>query len=398
MTMPTAPGPSPQAEPPLVVHVVYRFDTGGLENGVANLINHMPPQAYRHAVVAITEVVPGFAARIRREGVRFASLHKAAGHGAKAWPGLLRVLRELQPAIVHTRNLAALEMQPVAWWAGVRGRVHGEHGRDVEDLDGSSRKHQWIRRAFQPFVHRTIALSKDLQSYLEQRVGLDRSRVAQIYNGVDTRRFCPADGGLRVALDASPFNDPSLWVVGAVGRMQTVKDQPLLARAFVEALRNDPDGTRHWRLVMVGEGPLRAESETIVTAAGLGERTWFAGERADVPNVMRSLSCFVLPSLAEGISNTILEAMASGLPVVATRVGGNAELVQHGVTGLIVPPADPQAMAAALRQAASEAALANWGRAGRAEVERRFSLDSMVAAYQGVYDDVLRGRGLRPTH
>ncbi|MFN9952553.1 MAG: sugar transferase, partial [bacterium] len=99
-------------------------------------------------------------------------------------------------------------------------------------------------------MHRTIALSKDLQSYLEQRVGLDRSRVAQIYNGVDTRRFCPADGGLRVALDASPFNDPSLWVVGAVGRMQTVKDQPLLARAFVEALRNDPEGTRHWRLVM----------------------------------------------------------------------------------------------------------------------------------------------------
>jgi sugar transferase (PEP-CTERM/EpsH1 system associated) len=380
-----------------VAHIVFRFDTGGLENGLVNLINHMPPRAYRHAVVAITEVVPGFAARIRREGVHFVSLHKPAGHGTEAWPRLLRALRQLRPAIVHTRNLAALEMQPVAWWAGVQGRVHGEHGRDVEDLDGSSRKHQWIRRAFQPFVHRTIALSQDLQSYLEQRVGLNPARLTQIYNGVDAQHFCPPQGA-RGPLEGSPFNDASLWVVGTVGRMQVVKDQVLLARAFVQALRADPAGTRQWRLVMVGEGPLRAEAEAIVSAARLGDRAWFAGERADVPNVMRSLSCFVLPSLAEGISNTILEAMASGLPVVATRVGGNAELVKHGATGLVVPPADPQAMAAALRRAASEAALANWGRAGRAEVERRFSLDSMVAAYQGVYDDVLGSRGRRSTH
>jgi sugar transferase (PEP-CTERM/EpsH1 system associated) len=398
MTLPTALAPAPQAEPPLVVHVVYRFDTGGLENGLVNLINHMPAQAYRHAVVALTDVVPAFAARIRRPGVHLAALHKPAGHGAKAWPGLLRVLRELRPAIVHTRNLAALEMQPVAWWAGVPGRVHGEHGRDVEDLDGSSRKHQLIRRAFQPFVHRTIALSQDLQAYLEQRVGLSPSRLSQIYNGVDAQRFSPPPQGRRGVLEGSPFNDPALWVVGTVGRMQVVKDQPLLARAFVQAVRDDPERTRPWRLVMVGEGPLRAEAEAIVADAGLAERAWFPGERGDVPNVMRSLSCFALPSLAEGISNTILEAMASGLPVVATRVGGNAELVRHGATGLIVPPADPQAMATALRQAASEAGPASWGQAGRVEVERRFSLDSMVAAYQGVYDHVLGRPGQRSTH
>ena len=94
--------------PPLIVHVVFRFDTGGLENGGVNLINHMPMRAYRHAVVALTEVVPGFAQRVRRDDVEYASLHKRPGHGAALYPRLLRLFREMRPGIVHTRNLAAL--------------------------------------------------------------------------------------------------------------------------------------------------------------------------------------------------------------------------------------------------------------------------------------------------
>jgi sugar transferase (PEP-CTERM/EpsH1 system associated) len=377
------------ARPPLVVHVVYRFDTGGLENGVVNLINHMPSQAYRHAVVALTEVAPAFARRVHQPGVEFVSLHKPPGGGAQAWPAMVRLLRRLAPAVVHTRNLAALEMQPAAWWARVPVRVHGEHGRDVEDLDGSSRKHQWIRRAYRPFVHRTIALSSDLERYLVQRVGFAGRHISQIYNGVDASRFRPTALGLRVPIEGCPFTDPSLWLLGTVGRMQTVKAQTLLAEAFGQAVRADPAATAHWRLVFVGEGPLRGACEALVAAAGLQDRVWFAGERADVPNVMQGLSCFVLPSLAEGISNTILEAMATGLPVVATDVGGNAELVQHGVTGFIVSPGDAQALAEGLHRAAADAARQGWGRAGREEVERRFSLEAMVAAYRGVYDSLL---------
>ena len=104
---------------PLVLHVVYRFDTGGLENGVVNLINHLPAYAYRHAVVALTEVVPGFTQRIRRNDVSFVSLHKPPGHGAKIYPQLTQVIRQLRPDVVHTRNLAALECQVPAWWCRV---------------------------------------------------------------------------------------------------------------------------------------------------------------------------------------------------------------------------------------------------------------------------------------
>ena len=380
--------------PPLVVHVVYRFDTGGLENGVVNLINHMPAAAYRHAVVALTEVVPSFAARIRRDDVPFVSLHKPPGHGVKLYPRLLRLLREWRPAIVHTRNLAALECQVPAALAGVPVRIHGEHGRDVDDPDGSVRRYQWLRRAYRPFVHRYVALSRELSSYLEHRVGVPPQRIAQIYNGVDLTRF-DRPGATRVAPPGCPFNAPELFVAGTVGRMQTVKAQPLLAQAFVQALQLQPALRQRLRLVMVGDGPLRAQAQAVLDAAGVADLAWLPGERADVPDVMRGLDCFVLPSLAEGISNTILEAMACALPVLATEVGGNAELVVAGRTGRLVPAGDVQALAAGLVDMAGErAGAAAMGRAGRERVEQQFSLRSMVASYQSLYDRMLAERSM----
>jgi glycosyltransferase involved in cell wall biosynthesis len=131
-----------------------------------------------------------------------------------------------------------------------------------------------------------------------------------------------------------------------------------------------------------------------VRELGLGERIWMAGSRGDIPELMRGLDVFVLPSLAEGISNTILEAMACGLPVIATAVGGNPELVEEGRTGLLVPPADPAAMARAMETCALDADLRRGaGAAGRARAEQRFSLDAMVQAYLGVYDRLCETRG-----
>lgn len=371
---------------PLVAHVLYRFDTGGLENGVVNLVNRMT--GMRHVVIALTECVPAFCRRVQRDDVRFVSLHHAGGHGTRLYPALLRTLRELQPDIVHTRNLAALEMQPAAWWAGVRARVHGEHGRDVEDVDGSNRKLQWVRRAYRPFVQQYIALSRDLAGYLGQRVGVPASRITQIYNGVDARRFSPPES--RQPIPGCPFTEPGLFLVGTVGRMQTVKAQPLLARAFVQALHEAPALRDRLRLVLVGDGALRAECEAVLRDGGVADSAWLAGERSDVPDVMRGLDCFVLPSLAEGISNTILEAMACGLPVIATAVGGNADLVSAGTSGEIVPAGDVPALARALREWASAPERAKAaGREGRRIIEQRFSLDAMVGAYEGVYRRVL---------
>lgn len=374
---------------PLVAHVVYRFDTGGLENGVVNLVNRMTD--WQHVVLALTECVPSFCQRVHNPDVQFVSLHKAPGHGAKLYPALLRELRRLGPQVVHTRNLAALEMQPAAWWAGVPWRVHGEHGRDTEDPHGTVKRYQWLRRGYGRFVQHWVALSRDLQGYLCHTVGVPEARMTQIFNGVDDQRFQPV--AVRQALTGCPFTGPGLCLVGTVGRMQTVKAQPLLVQAFVHALRQHPALQQTMRLVLVGDGPLRAECHATLQSAGLDHLAWLPGERADVPQVMRGLDLFVLPSLAEGISNTILEAMASGLPVVATAVGGNADLVADGRSGQIVPAGDVLALAAALARWGADAARRQQaGQAGRHIIESRFSLDAMVQAYRSVYQRGLPGR------
>ncbi|NWG32037.1 MAG: TIGR03088 family PEP-CTERM/XrtA system glycosyltransferase [Rhodocyclaceae bacterium] len=375
---------------PLVLHVFYRFDVGGLENGVVNLINRLPADAYRHAILALTEVTD-FKQRIVRDDVQYFSLNKPPGHLFKLYPRLWRLFQKLKPAIVHSRNLAALEVTVPAWAAGVPVRIHGEHGYDVHDLGGSNKTYQWVRRAYNPFVSHWIALSSDLGDYLTRRVGIPARKVTQICNGVDAERFRPAVSQ-SPTLPGCPFHRPEHWLVGTVGRMQAVKHQTLLARAFIRALELAPELRPRLRLVMVGDGPLRAGSLALLEAAGVADLAWLPGERHDIPDVLRGLDCFVLPSLAEGISNTILEAMASGLPVIATNVGGNPELVSEGHTGRLVPPDDVEAMAQAILTYARNPSMAQaHGREGRAEVERRFSLEAMVGAYRALYDRLLFG-------
>lgn len=378
----------PRDSRPLVLHVMYRFDTGGLENGIVNLINHMPQHAYRHAVLALTEVTE-FRQRIQRRDVEYISLHKPPGHGVWQYPRLFKLFRRLRPTIVHSRNLAALEVQPVAWAAGVPVRIHGEHGRDVEDLDGCNVTYQRVRRLYRPFVQHYTALSRDLADYLVDQVRVAPGAITQACNGVDTERFSPAlDGPQPIA--GCPFNPAEHWLVGTVGRMQTVKDQLTLAHAFVQALALAPTLKQRLRLVMVGDGPLRAQVQYVLNTAGVAELAWLPGERSDVPDIMRGLHAFALPSLAEGISNTILEAMASGLAVIATAVGGNADLVLPGQTGYIVSPSDPQAMALRMVALATKPQWArSMGQAGRQRAQTTFSLQTMVDTYQSVYDQQL---------
>ena len=373
-------------EPPLVVHVLYRFDTGGLENGVVNLINRMPPQRYRHAVVALTECVPEFAARLVSADVPLYSMHKPPGHGVKLVPAFYRLMRQLAPAIVHTRNLAALEMSAAAVLAGVPVRIHGEHGWDSADPDGSRRRFRWIRRAYSPAIDQYVALSGQLADYLTGRVGIASRRVSRICNGVDSERF-RGGGGRCVGL---PFAIDDPWIFGTVGRLQEVKDQLTLVRAFARLLDDSAEAARRACLVVVGDGPLRGAVEDEIDRHRLVGRVWLAGSRRDVPELMQGFDCFVLPSTNEGISNTILEAMASALPVIATAVGGNPELVVDGECGWLVPPADPAAMAAAMAQSlVAPQQSAQFGTAARARVEAQFSLDAMVNAYADLYDRVL---------
>ncbi|PWV65722.1 sugar transferase (PEP-CTERM/EpsH1 system associated) [Plasticicumulans acidivorans] len=373
---------------PLIAHVVHRLTVGGLENGVVNLINHMPVEHYRHAVICLTDHTD-FAQRIRRPDVELIDLHKHPGQDLGLYRRLLTTLRRLRPAIVHTRNVGTQEALAVAWAARVPGRVHGEHGWNGPGPQAEPPSRHRLRRWLRPFVGEYIALGGEIERYLQQQIGVPAAHISRIYNGVDTERFHAGDAARRALLPAGFVADDSL-VIGTVGRMQNVKDQPTLARAFVELLGREPAARARLRLLMIGAGELRGEVEAILTAAGARELAWLPGERADVPELLRALDVFVLPSRAEGVSNTILEAMATALPVVATDVGAAAELLIDGETGMLVPPAAPGVMAEAIAAYLDDAELRRrHGQAGRARIESSFSMAAMVERYLAVYERAL---------
>lgn len=388
-TPPKAMKPGPQ----LVAHVVFRFGVGGLENGIVNLVNHLPRERWRHAIVSLTDISAEFTERIVVPDVDYVALGKRPGHLVRDYPTLLREFKRLRPAVVHTRNLAALEAVVPAWAAGVPVRIHGEHGWDIADPAGRRRRYRLVRKLYRPFVQRYIALSRHLADYLERQIGVPDAAVSQIYNGVDTDRFYPSIG--RATIPGCPFQGPDCWFIGSVGRLESIKDPLNLVRAFIRARAMHPFAAQRMRLVIAGDGALRPEAESMLEAAGARDFAWLAGERDDVPQFMRGLDCFVLPSLAEGVSNTILEAMATRLPVAATRVGGNAELIESGMTGTLVPSANPDALASAILAYFDDHATAHrHAKAAQRVVATRFSLTAMVAAYDRVYERALAAAGV----
>ncbi|MEQ1529440.1 MAG: TIGR03088 family PEP-CTERM/XrtA system glycosyltransferase [Methylococcales bacterium] len=379
-----------QQAAPLVMHVIYRLGIGGLENGLVNLINTMPADAYRHAIVCVKNATD-FQQRITRTDVQVFELNKQDGQGWGTFVAFYKLLKQLKPRIVHTRNLSGIEYQIPAVLAGVKCRVHGEHGWDVFDPEGKNVKYQWLRRLIKPFIQRFIPLSKHLESYLVDKIHVSPAKIIRICNGVDTAVFYPLIGEKTELADCMQrFNSQDL-IIGTVGRMHGVKDQITLVKAFILVCRQHPELKQTIKLFIAGDGPLKEQATQLLAEQQLTDRVWLPGERKDVAEFMRRLDIFVLPSQAEGISNTILEAMATGLPVVATNVGGNPELVADGYTGALTPAGDAQAMADKLLAYIKNPEQRQLhGRQGYQRALQEFSLQSMVARYQAVYDSFLK--------
>jgi len=374
--------------PPLIVHVIHHLVMGGMENGLVNLINQLPADRYRHAIVCMAGHSE-FRRRIRRPDVEVHDLDKLELGPRRLFAALFRLFRDINPAIVHSRNLSGLDSLLPAALAGVPVRLHGEHGRDENDLSGESRRFRWIRRVHSPLVSRYICVSRDLERYLTDDVGISPKRVMQIYNGVDTARFQPIAPQART-LGGAPWGDARRFVIATVARLQPVKNQMALLQAFRRLVERDAVTRHNVGLAIIGDGPERSRLAAFVEGARLGDCVWLPGSRDDVCALLPNFDVFVLSSLAEGISNTILEAMASGLPVIATAVGGNTELVVDRTTGRLVPSGDIPALAEAFAQMLDDREFAlRCGAQGRARVNAMFSLPVMVRAYDAVYSSVL---------
>jgi sugar transferase (PEP-CTERM/EpsH1 system associated) len=371
---------------PLVMHIIFALGTGGMENGMVNIINRMPVDRYRHMIVCLTEKT-SFAKRLERDDVDVIELKKPPGNDWRTYLKVWRLLWKYKPDILHTRNLSTLDLQLLGWLSPKCASVHGEHGRDIFDLDGQNRKYNMLRKVMRRFIRRYIAVSKDLEQWLIKTVGVKPNRVHQIYNGVDHDRFnASVENSIDLPLS---FQDERYCVIGTVGRLAEVKDQATLIKAFAKAINGRPQDDL--RLMLVGDGPLRSTLEALANELSLGDKVWFAGDRSDVPALMSHMHVFVLPSLAEGISNTILEAMSSGLPVIATDTGGNPELVKPGLNGALCPVGDDQALAnELLNWVDDEKQRQTTGIAAQKWVRQNFDWSQTVNHYIMVYDTLLK--------
>jgi glycosyltransferase involved in cell wall biosynthesis len=284
-------------------------------------------------------------------------------------------MRRARPRVVHTHSWGTLcEGYVASRLAGVPVLIHGEHGT-LETRRLNRLVQRWVWRR----VNQVLAVSSLLARRMAATIGFPVDRIRIIRNGVDLERF----GGI----DRSEARrllglDPAALLVGTVGRLVPVKDHATLLHAVAHLASRG----LCCDVVIAGEGPLRNATAALAGQLGLGSRVQLLGHRPDVERVLAALDLFVLPSRSEGLSNTILEAMASRLPVVATRVGGAEELVDDGATGLLVPPAEPAALADALgRLLAAPARRQAMGAAARRRTEREFGLDGMIRAYQDLY-------------
>ncbi len=279
---------------------------------------------------------------------------------------LAKLFRQLQCDVVHTHDDKPLIYGVLAaQLAGVRRIIHTQHHGKLASLSRrQERLVAWASRGADCFV----CVSHDSARQMIAQ-GVPAGRVRVLWNGVDLARFachgpCP--------------NGP----IVTVARLSPEKDIANLLQTMAIVVR--AEGTA--RLEIAGDGPCREKLLHLRDELGLKTQVAFLGSVRDMPALLQRASLFVLPSQTEGISLTLLEAMASGLPVVATRVGGNPEVVLDGVTGLVVPPRQPIALADAILQMRSNRAAAQrMGRAGRARAEAHFDVRSMVAAYESLY-------------
>lgn len=390
---------APPAAPLHVCHVLLNLGCGGMENGLVALANGLRREGrFRHSVVCLGEAGV-FRTRLA-EDVPLYALETGAGGQFRRHRRLWSALRALRPDIVHTRNLPTIDLFPTIRAAGVRRMVHSEHGVDLIEADGSPWRYRLVRRLGSRVIPAYVALSTGLRDWMAGENGISAEKIAVIVNGVDTGRFRPPTPAERQAARAAwpgvvgaAAGAGNVQVIGSLGRLEAIKDHATLARAYVEMVRRRPELRATTVLVIGGEGRCRETVQAILDAAGLADRFALPGYVADPARFYHGLDLFVLPSLSEGTSNTILEAMASGLPVVATEVGEARRLVAEGETGRIVPPGDPAALAEALLAGLDDpAGLAAAGVAARQRVQARFSLDRMLDAYAAVYTAAAAGR------
>jgi glycosyltransferase involved in cell wall biosynthesis len=369
-----APAPEPQALS--VLFVVLSLNPGGAERMAIEIIRRLAPRV--PMAVCCLDEMGAWAGEIANLGVEVIALHRRPGFHPSLGSRIADLARARQATVLHCHQytpfvygrIAALRQRGL-------GVVFTEHGRLSDSAPSTKRK--VVNQVLGRLPARIYSVSEDLKRHMI-REGFSTQRVGVIHNGIEpgvaptTADREAARRALGVALD--------VFLVGTVARLDPVKDIATLVQAITRVRVDVPRA----ELVIVGDGPERQYLEQAVMRAGVSRAVHFSGHRSDIRQLLPALDVYANSSISEGISLTILEAMASCLPVVATRVGGTPEVVTDLVTGLLVPARAPELLARALLALARDPRRGTaFGLSARHLVERCFSVDVMVEKYLRAY-------------
>ena len=363
-----------------IVHFVENLDRGGLERTVVDLIASQREAGHQCRVICLFKL--GLLAKeLLASGVRVDACSKHPGLDLRALRRARALIRQSPDAVLHTHNAMAHYYAVIASMGlPLKCRINTRHGMGGRARSG---RQEWLYRQSMCFTDYAVAVCEAARASFAAEGVQPRRGLLSVPNGIRLERFKPADAAGRQVLATELGLPTGSRIIGTVGRLQPVKDHALLLRAFAKVRVQVPEAA----LVIVGDGPLRAALEAQAEQAGLSDALRFMGDRHDVPRLLTGMEVFALTSTSEGYSVALLEACASSLPIVATDVGGNREIVRHGINGRLVPSGDTAAIATALiallRGGEQAAAM---GRAGYAWAQAEASFRTMAERYHGLYD------------
>ncbi len=364
-----------------VLHVIPRLGLGGTEKGVLKVIRGLGEDGFEHRICAVRGIDPEFS---EREDIASKTYSADSSRDGFQFPlfRLKKIMEEFQPHIVHSRNFGALDAVPAARLARVPVVIHSEHGYELEILRGLPTRRRVLCRCFYGMADAVFTVTEDLRKYHAEQSWLPAARFQVLYNGVDTDKFAP-NSASRTQVRAELGIPEERFLIGSVGRLVAIKDHKTLLRA-AEILRAQGLDAH---ALLVGAGP---EEQNLRKYAGesnsLATRVTFAGASHRVAELLNAMDVFVLPSVCEGMSNTILEAIACGVPAVVTRTGGNPELIEEGRSGYLFPPGDVEMLAALLSRLWENSGVRKeFGASGRRRAVEQFSLAAMMKRYEELY-------------
>ncbi len=309
-----------------ICHVVYAFtDIGGLENGLINIINGICSNQFHHVICSLTKC-GGIKSRVSGDNVSYYELNKTPGNDISLPFKICNVLKKENVDIIHLRNWPTMvEGYIAAKISRIDRVIYSEHGRHFEEIETGNLLKFYIKKHIFSNVSNLLTVSEEVEREMRRLYRLHR-KVKVVRNGVDSFRFKPMDrAGVRLN---NGFSETDT-IIGTVSRLVPGKNLRKFIKKFAVCSLDE-------KFVIVGDGPLKIELENIIKTLRVGQRVVLLGNREDVCNLLNCFDVFVLPSLSEGLSNVVLEAMACALPVVAFNVGGNSELVDQGKGGDLV--------------------------------------------------------------